>query len=126
MSNNEPIRSQVNQRKGKDLILKLIDLAGVILWVILLVNIGIILESRPQAPNFFDKLFHVKVRDYWDAGLLSISLVISIIELTLSLFSLYLNSKRLKRRYDRIRVSIIISLFASLIISIFLSLYLFS
>ncbi len=117
-------RIHANTRKGPDIVIKLIDLSSILLWVILLLNIGLIISAKPQFESFLDRLFKSTVREYWDFRLLQSALIISLVQLFLSLFSLYLNSKRLKRKNDKIRASIIISLFASLILSVFLAIIL--
>ncbi len=110
-----------NARKGPDIIIKLIDLSSIILWGILLLSIGFIISAKPQSMTLFDHLFKTTVREYWDFRLLQSALIISLVQFCLSLFSLYLNSKRLKRKTDRIRISIVISTFASLIICVSLA-----
>ena len=121
---NEESRS-VNSRKGPDLILRMIDIISVVLWGFIIVNFAIIMFAKPMGDTFFDRFFSIKVRDYWDASLLQFSLILSLAQLFLSVFSLYLNSKRLKRKGDRIRISIIASIFVSLFICIFLTAFLF-
>lgn len=114
-----------NTRKGPDLILRMIDILSVILWGFLIVNFAVILMARPVGETFFDRLFNIKVRDYWDTGLLNFSLLLSLSQLGLSIFSLFLNSKRLKRKGDKIKFSILVSIFISLLICVFLTLFLF-
>ena len=123
MGDNISVHS--NARKGPDLILRLIDLFSVILWGFLIFNVGVIISAKPQVETFLDRFFHVSVREHWDFRLLQLALILSLAQFVISLFSLYLNSKRLKRKHDRIRVSIIISLIASLILCILLTATLF-
>lgn len=123
MENKVPQRSYT--RKGPDIILRMIDIASVILWGFLIVNLAIILFARPEGETFFDRLFNLSVRNYWDAALLQIALILSLTQLLISIFSLYLNSKRLKRKDDRLRASIIISIFVALFICLFLTIFLF-
>ena len=115
----------VNSRKGPDLILRMIDIISVILWGFIIVNFAIIMIAKPVCETFFDRFFSIKVRDYWDTYLLQFSLVLSLIQLLISEFSLFLNSKRLKRKGDRLRISIIVSIFISLLICVFLTAFLF-
>ena len=110
------------KRKGPDLILKMLDRLSFLLWGFTIIIFGVILSAKPQWETFFDRLFNVSVRDYWDYKLLRFAFIISIVQFVISLFSLFLNSKRLKRKEDKIRNSIIISLFASLMICIILML----
>ncbi len=110
------------KRKGPDLIFRLIDILSIVLWAFLIINISVILYAKPQWETFFDRLFKTGVREHWDYGLLCAALFLSLVQFIISLLSLYLNSKRLKRKTDRVRNSIVISIFSSLLIFIILSL----
>lgn len=112
-------------RKGPDIVCRMVDIASVILWGFIIVNFGIILWAKPEGETFFDRLFNISVRDYWDAALLQIALFLSVIQLLVSIISLYLNSKRMKRKDDRLRVSIIISTFVALFICLILTVFLY-
>lgn len=121
----DKVLQQTYKRKGPDIISRMIDIGSVILWGFLIVNVIIILFARPEGETFFDRLFNISVRDYWDAALLQVALILSLAQLVISIISLYLNSKRLKRKDDRIRASIIISIFVALLICLFLTLFLY-
>lgn len=109
MYSNEPIKYYKNRRGEPDAILKWLDIASVLTWFLILFNISLFLYARPVTENFFDRLFNVEVRDYWDTRFLTITFILSAFLFVLSLVSIYLNTKRLKRKYDRIRKSLIIS-----------------
>jgi hypothetical protein len=123
MENNIPQRPYI--RKGPDIVCRIVDIASVILWGFIIVNFAIILWAKPVGETFFDRLFNISVRDYWDAAMLQIALFLSVIQLFISIFSLYLNSKRLKRKGDRIRISIVASIFVASFICVFLTIFLF-
>lgn len=123
LETNATVRS--NTRKGPDLIFRLIDIFSVILWGFQILNIGLLYQAKPVDETFLDRLFNVKVRDYWDYQLLQLALILSLVQFVVSLISLYLNSKRLKRKNDRIRISIIISIFSSLALCFALSIIVF-
>lgn len=123
METNATVRS--NTRKGPDLIFRLIDIFSVILWGFQILNIGLLYQAKPVDETFLDRLFNVKVRDYWDYQLLQLALILSLVQFVVSLIYLYLNSKRLKRKNDRIRISIIISIFSSLALCFALSIFVF-
>lgn len=119
------ISKNTYKRKGPDLILRMIDIISVVLWGFIIVNFVIILFAMPLYETFFDRLFNIRVRDYWDAYLLQFSLILSLTQLIVSVFSLSLNLKRLKRKNDKLRPSILASIFISLLICVFLTLFLF-
>lgn len=112
-------------RRGPDLIIRMIDIISVILWGFIIVNFAIILVAMPLYETFFDRLFNIRVRDYWDAYILQFSLILSLTQLIISVFSLYLNFKRLKRKNDKLRASILASIFISLIACVVITLFLF-
>lgn|GEM_PF-1762342 len=109
---------RTDERKGPDIIVKTINLLSIGLWIFIIFNLCIILLSRPVGETFFDRLLNISVRNYWDANLLTFALVLSLIQFVISIFSFVLNTKRLKRKGDRIRISIIISIFFSLILCV--------
>ncbi len=110
-----------DKRKGPDLILRLISLSSIILWGFIILNFCVILSAKPEFESFFDRLLNLTVRDYWDYRLLLISLVTSLTQFILSVLALFLNTRRLKRKTDRIRASIIISLVLSTILTVALT-----
>lgn len=109
MYSNEPIKYYKNRKGEPDAIIKWLDIASVLTWFLILFNISLFLYARPVTENFFDRLFNVEVRDYWDTRFLTITFILSAILFVLSLISIYLNTKRLKRKYDRMRKSLIVS-----------------
>jgi cytochrome c oxidase assembly factor CtaG len=115
MYSNEPIKYYKNRRGGPDAIIKWLDVASVLTWFFILFNISMFLYARPRSEGFFDRLFNVQVRDYWDTRSLTITFILSAILFVLSLISIYLNTKRLKRKTDRIRKSLIVSAAFSMI-----------
>lgn len=115
----------IDSRKGPDLTLRMIDIISVILWGFIIVNLAMILFAKPVGETFFDRLFSIKVRDYWDYYLLQFPLLLSLVQLIISVFLLFLNSKRLKRKDDKIRISVLVSIFFSLIICITIPIFLF-
>lgn len=109
MYSNEPIKYYKNRKGEPDAIIKWLDIASVLTWFLILFNISLFLYARPRTENFFDRLFNVQVRDYWDTRFLTVTFILSAILFVLSLISIYLNTKRLKRKYDRMRKSLIVS-----------------
>lgn len=111
-------------RQGPDIINKLINLLSISLWIFIIFNLCIVFLAKPVGETFFDRFFNVTVRSYWDANLLSFALILSLVQFIVSIFSLYLNTKRLKRKGDRIRITIIVSIFLSLLLCLTLVIFL--
>lgn len=120
MYSNEPIKYYKNRNTKPDRISRWLEISSVLVWLIFIINISLILYGKPGSENFFDRLFNVHVRNYWDINYLRAGLLISVIQLILSTASLYLNTKRLKRKYDRMHLSLWVSAALSLILSILL------
>jgi hypothetical protein len=114
MYSNKPIEFYKNRRTKPDFIIKWLEAACVLVWFIFMFNLCIIVYAGPGKENFFDRLFNVKVRDYWDYRYLWTALLISIAQFILSSVSVYLNTRRLKRKYDKLRPSLWISALLSL------------
>lgn len=124
MYSNEPIRYYKNRRRKKDLIILWLELGSILVWFIFMFNISALLYARPLEEGFFDRLFKVTARNYWDVRFLRLSLIISIVQFVISVVSIYLNTKRMKRRTDVRHISFYISAILSLIFIIVLSIIL--
>ena len=120
MYSNEPIKYYKNRGGKPDRLSKWLEIASVLVWLIFIINISLILYAKPGNENFFDRLFNVHVRNYWDIRYLRTGLLITVVQLVISAISLYLNTRRLKRKYDRMRISLWISTGLSLILGILL------
>lgn len=114
-----------NLRKGPDFVIKTVDSLSIALWIFFIVIAAVILCAKPEKEGFFDRFFDVKVRDYWDFSLLKSALILSLTQFTISVISLFLNFKRLKRKNDRVRTTIVISLLTSLALCVLMSLVIF-
>lgn len=126
MYSNEPIKYYKNRKGKPDGIIRWLELASILVWFVFMLNISVILYAKPGEEGFFDRIFNVTVRDYWDVRFLRLSLVISIVQFTVSCVSIYLNTKRMKRKYDTMRISLFVSAFLSFALIIGLSAVLLS
>lgn len=103
------------KRKGPDAFVKWIKVARFISWLLLGVCLFLIDQAKPRTTYFFDRLFDLKVYSFWDLRLVSFAYVIAAILFVVSLGSIVLNLMRLKRKSDKLSISLIISLIASTI-----------
>jgi len=103
----------------------MLDIISVILWGFIILDLAMILFAKPEVETFIDRFFSVKVRDYWDTNILRFPLMLSLVQLLISVFLLFLNSKRLKRKDDKMRISVIASIYVSIFICVFLTIYLY-
>ncbi len=110
-------------RKGPDLLVKWVKISRYIAWILLGVCILFIDQAKPRTAGFFDRLFNVNVYAYWDLKLVTFAFVIAVVLFLFSFISILINVMRLKRKTDRLCVSLIISLISS---SIYMLIYLSS
>jgi len=115
MYSNKPIFFIEDRRKKPDALCKWLEIASIAVWVILFCVLIFFENARPQIETFFDRFFGIEVRETWDDSKLNTAFYLLVFLLLFSAFSIFLNSKRLKRRTDRIRKSFIISLVGSVI-----------
>lgn len=121
---NEPIRYYKNRRGKPDPIIRWLELSSILVWIIFMFNIVAILSAKPVEEGFFDRLFDVSVRSYWDIRYLQRSLIISIAQLVISVVSILLNTRRMKRKYDIRYISHYISAPVALFMAIIVGLIL--
>ena len=115
MYSNEPIKYRTERRKKKDIICKFLDAAVIIVWLIIIAVLSVVHFALPRKENFFDRLLKAEVRTTMDYSLLDTAFWLLVFLFVFSLISIILNTKRLKRRTDRMRKSFVISLTGSLI-----------
>ncbi len=105
-----------NRRKQKDPLMRMLTWANAIAAIGLFIAICIAAVAKPEAVTFFDRFYKVNVyrRPNWDMVLVDyIALMLTISCLT-SIVGLAINSRRLKRRGDYVRVTLVICLAMSL------------
>lgn len=101
------------KRTGPDLLVSWVRVSSFIVWLMLIAMLVLNDYAKPQATTFFDKLFNISVNDSWDASILHYSFIVSIILFVFSLLSIFVNTKRLKRRSDRISFSLVLGIILS-------------
>lgn len=115
----EQDRRFYNRRKGPDLQSKLIMATSVMVWGFMLAVLLIIEQAKPQVGDFFSRLFGVDLNQNWDYQLLTMAFCLSIFMLILSIFVLFINHQRHRRKTDRYSRSLIINIIFCLGIIIF-------
>lgn len=84
-------------------------------WFILFMIVLFFQKAQPRDQTFFDRLFSVELPDTINYSYLTPTLYLLVLLLVLSIVSLLLNFRRLKRSTDHIRVSFIISIVFSVV-----------
>lgn len=115
MYSNKPILFKEERRIKADILSQWLEISSIVAWVALFVIIVMWQIASPQTETLLDRLFNVERSTAWNFNLLNIIFYILVFLFAFSAVSIILNSKRLKRRTDRIRLSFIISIFGSII-----------
>jgi len=115
MYSNKPILFKEERRIKADILSQWLEISSIVVWVALFVIIVMWQIASPQTETLLDRLFNVERSTAWNFNLLNIIFYILVFLFAFSAVSIILNSKRLKRKTDRIRLSFIISIFGSVI-----------
>ncbi|MBF0157588.1 MAG: hypothetical protein HQL57_10430 [Magnetococcales bacterium] len=83
-------------------------------WILFSVAVFVAESAKPLTENFFHRILHVTVSKYWDKGLLRVCWVFLILTLVVSIYGLLLSSRRLRRKGDRLSVSLILVTIAAI------------
>ena len=114
------------KRTGPDFLVHWIRISSFIVWLIIGIFFIINDFAKPQQTTFFDRLFDISRRTAWDSQLLMASFIVAVVLFFFSLLSLIINTRRLKRKSDRISISLIISLIVSILSILFYIAYAFN
>lgn len=115
MYSNEPIVYKKDRRQRADIICIWLEVASFLVWIVLFVILLLYQNAMPREKMFFDRLLEVEIEETLDYSRFNLVFYLLVFLFVLSLVSLLLNFKRLKRKTDRIRISFIVSLVCSCI-----------
>lgn len=113
-----------NRRKGPDILVKWVQWASGIAWILFIAIFMTTLVAKPDIETMFDQMFAVHIRSTWDNELMSVAFILMIILFIFCLVSIAFNYLRRRRKTDRIHKSLIFLTFLSFI-GILISLYMF-
>lgn len=103
------------KKKKKDLLNLWITFSSVAVWVFIYFFIVLTEKARPQGVKLLDNFFGVERRAYWDIASFTAAFYVALVLFVFAIFSLIINSFRLKRKGDHIRISLILALFFSVV-----------
>ncbi len=115
---NDPIEYYKEKRKQIDPIMQLIHLSSALVWIMLISILFITNRAMPPLETVFDRYLGVELRNHWDFRILGMIQWILAAVFIMSGIGIILNTRRLKRATDHMRVSLIISAVFSFIGSI--------
>lgn len=96
------------KRSGPDFWVKTIESLCVVGWLLMLIALLVIGTAKPEIETFFDRYYSVPLRRTWDLELTRYVFYIMLLGLFLSVFGLLANSRRISRKEDSYRDSLII------------------
>lgn len=103
-----PVERQKDRRRGPDKLIKLIRWFAIAGWLNFIISLILFDEAKPDFETFFDRLFHIQMRYYWDQTYAWLSMIWFLICLGLSICGLWMNKKRHRRRTDEYRLNLIV------------------
>lgn len=115
---NEPIQYVKERRRKQDPIMQIIHVCNGLVWIILIAFMLVTDAAMPPTETFFDRLLGLKLREYWDYHILRVAQFVLLGLFAVSMAGIVLNSRRLKRKDDHMRISLLITAFFSFIGSI--------
>lgn len=96
-----------NKRRGPDFVIKVINTLSGVSWVIIFLVIIFISIAKPKFQGFSRGMG--TIQGTWDASLLGIVAVLLVLLIALSVVGIIFNFLRMKRKTDRIRVTLVLS-----------------
>ncbi len=96
------------KRGGPDFWVKTIESLCVIVWLLMLIALLVIGTAKPEIETFFGRYYNIPLRRTWDLELTRYVFYIMILGMFLSVFGLIVNSKRIRRKEDSYRDSLVI------------------
>lgn len=98
----------VERRKGPDIVVKAVWWTVGVSWLLIITALIFTDKAKPGRTTFFDRLFEISVRKYWDQDLLHSAFIVLLVNLAVCVAGFFLNMMRQRRKTDKISKSIII------------------
>ncbi len=102
-----------NRRNRPDLLLRLLSVCNGAAVVTLAAALLVTAAAKPELETFFDRFYHIHLRRSWDMEMANYIGIFLTLSLLTSIVGLIINSKRLKRKTDFIRATLVLSLLIS-------------
>lgn len=96
------------RRKGPDAVVKAVWWSTGISWFLFIAAAIFFDKARPVQETFFDRLFDIRVRDYWNENALVYAFYIMMVDLAICIVGFICNMMRHRRKTDKISKSILI------------------
>ena len=103
------------RRRGPDKFIKTIRWLAILGWVNFGISLILFDKAKPDFETFFDRLFHIEMRHYWNESFAFLSFAWFILCIVLSIAGIIINKKRHRRKTDEYRLNLIVLAIVSLI-----------
>lgn len=97
-----------DRRRGPDIWLKTISWLGVTGWLIMVAAMMVADKAKPPFETVATRFFNVRLRSTWDKELSMWLFCLMCLGLCMSSVGLAINSRRLSRKDDQLRINLII------------------
>ncbi len=104
-----------NRSRRPDPLLRLLSVCNGLAVVALAAALIVTAIAKPELETFFDRYYNLTLRTSWNMELANYIGVLLACSFVISIIGLIINSKRLKRKYDHIRATLVLSLIISLV-----------
>ena len=104
-----------NRRKRPDLLLRLLTWTNAVAVISLAAALCITAIAKPELETFFDRYYNLPLRHTWNRHLIGYIGLMLAISLGTSIVGLFINSRRLRRKDDHIRATLVLSLIIALV-----------
>lgn len=96
------------RQRRKDPLLLVLRWLSVTGWLILLTALFVLGEARPPVETFFERWYNIQLRASWNLELARYIYYLMLLGLATSLTGLAINSRRLRRKDDEWRISLML------------------
>ena len=112
---SQPLPHASRRHRRRDPLLLALRWLSLVGWLALLAALFVLAEARPPVETFFERWYGLRLRSSWNLDLARYIFYLMLLGLGTSLTGLVINSRRLRRRGDEWRVSLILVAIISLL-----------
>lgn len=110
-----PLERYNDRRKGPDIIVKLVQLSGTVIWLMVIAIFIVLGMAKPKEQTLFENLANIQLHRTWNYNLLRSAFFMLVFLFLICIISLILNIFRHKRKTDRFNPVVIVFMILSFI-----------
>lgn len=103
-----PYKKRDERRRGKDPLLAIMPWISGIGWLVLVVALFLTASAQPETETLIERWHQKEVDSDWNLQRLHWTFRLCIVSFGISLLGLVVNSRRLKRKRDELRVNLLL------------------